>query len=219
MATVFGTWYDPERNVRFTLLNRCFPHVINIATQTILKELKENPMQPIRTNLEGALAPPSEHAEHEATEQYVQALVADPVGKARNIVAACRKSGQRRSDLMTVIENGNNDESWNMRRLQLLRDCETRWSSTYLMNDRVLDLYPVCHYLHTDWSATDLYVRLLHGSFSSRSRLSLFISCSTRRNTKFSTTFKQCSGFHMPLKSYCLRKRHRHCQWHFQLMK
>lgn len=27
--------------------------------------------------------------------------------------------------------------------LQLLRDCETRWSSTFLMLDRVLTLVPV----------------------------------------------------------------------------
>ncbi|KAF5369673.1 hypothetical protein D9615_010259 [Tricholomella constricta] len=123
---------------------RCFPHVINIATQTIIKELKENPTQPIQTDLVSLSdsVPNTELLGHDSPQQYVAALVADPVGKTRSLVAACRKSGQRRSDLSTVIKNGNNDGSWTLRILQLLRDCETRWSSTHLMTGRALDLYP-----------------------------------------------------------------------------
>jgi hypothetical protein len=53
-------------------------------------------------------------------EDYHKALEGDPVGKAHNIVAACCKSGQCQSDLLTVITNGNNDSSWKLHVVQLL---------------------------------------------------------------------------------------------------
>ncbi|KAI0729761.1 hypothetical protein BC629DRAFT_1261519, partial [Irpex lacteus] len=83
--------------------------------------------------------------------KYAEALAADPVGRIRALVAACRASGQRRDDLQAVIKNGNEAKQWErirpggMPALQLLRDCPTRWSSTYNMIDRVLVLYPVRH--------------------------------------------------------------------------
>ncbi|KAF7372144.1 Dimer-Tnp-hAT domain-containing protein [Mycena venus] len=118
---------------------RCFPHVINIATQTILAELKENPRDPVI-----ASESPMSHAKLVA---YADALESDPVGGGRRVVAACRASGQRRSDLKIVIRQGNATKHWPveggvLRTVQLLRDCETRWSSTYNMSDRVIELYP-----------------------------------------------------------------------------
>ncbi|KAI0790281.1 hypothetical protein BC629DRAFT_1287814 [Irpex lacteus] len=77
---------------------------------------------------------------------YADALAADPVGRVRSLVAACRASGQRREDLRAVIINGNETGRWEsiggVPLLQLLRDCPTRWSSTYMMVDRALRLYP-----------------------------------------------------------------------------
>jgi hypothetical protein len=83
-------------------------------------------------------------------------------------VKALRSSGQRRDDLRAVIKAGNAARSWGrsnidtsdledgiesdsdemgaeeeIRVVQLLRDVDTRWSSTFLMVDRLLELYPV----------------------------------------------------------------------------
>ncbi|KAH8104076.1 hypothetical protein BXZ70DRAFT_681750 [Cristinia sonorae] len=87
---------------------------------------------------------------------YVKALQRDPISVIRRTVAACRKSGKRRHGLRDYIESGNKTGCWvhvmldfgpnrtfdRMPEVQLLRDCDTRWSSTFLMIDRALVLYP-----------------------------------------------------------------------------
>lgn len=78
--------------------------------------------------------------------EYWTALKDDVVGRARRLVAACRDSGQRREDLEATIEHGNENGGWGepptlLRVVGLLKDVETRWSSTFLMIDRVLELY------------------------------------------------------------------------------
>lgn len=79
--------------------------------------------------------------------EYAAALENDPVKRARQLVAACRASGQQREDFAAVIADGNKCFAWGpgktLRQVQLLRDVDTRWSSTYLMIDRLLELYPV----------------------------------------------------------------------------
>jgi hypothetical protein len=144
--------FDPEGNrircvgklvlidiVDFNGSHSCFPHVINIATQTVLKELKENPRLPVVTS--------SSSLPFAQLAAYADAVESDPISGGRQIVAACRASGQRRSDLQQVIIQGNEAKTWSqngtIRPVQLLRDCETRWSSTFMMNDRVVELYPV----------------------------------------------------------------------------
>lgn len=91
---------------------------------------------------------------------YGDALRGDPIGRVRKLVSDCRASGQRRSALRAVIKNGNMMNAWPttvmnfdspafqkdggvLPEVQLLQDCETRWSSTFLMIVRVLTLYPV----------------------------------------------------------------------------
>jgi len=83
---------------------------------------------------------------------YLKALTSDVLGAARTLVSNCRVSGKRREGFVDTILKGNIDGAWKdgdgnpMSRevLQLLRDCDTRWSSTYLMTDRVLMMLPVC---------------------------------------------------------------------------
>lgn len=78
---------------------------------------------------------------------YCQALKENVVAMARDLVSACRASGQRRDGFADTIENGNEQGLWGsdpLRVVALLQDVETRWSSTFLMMDRVLELYPVC---------------------------------------------------------------------------
>ncbi|KAF8999977.1 hypothetical protein BDQ17DRAFT_1176091, partial [Cyathus striatus] len=66
-----------------------------------------------------------------------------------NLVSVCRASGQRRKQFEDIIIEGNKKGFWNEKLslpvLQLLRDCETRWSSTHQMIHRVLQLYPAIH--------------------------------------------------------------------------
>lgn len=79
---------------------------------------------------------------------YRTALEADVVMSARQLVTACRASGQRRDDFADVIRDGNIQGAWgkegeSLRAVVLLKDMEIRWSSTFLMIDRVLELAPV----------------------------------------------------------------------------
>ncbi|EIN06470.1 hypothetical protein PUNSTDRAFT_71957, partial [Punctularia strigosozonata HHB-11173 SS5] len=93
-------------------------------------------------------------------ERYRDALSGDPLGRTRKLVGDCRSSGQRRAGLQHSIHEGNRTKSWPQRafdegsmaddlqtggelpEVQLLRDCETRWSATFLMIFRLLVLYP-----------------------------------------------------------------------------
>jgi hypothetical protein len=68
------------------------------------------------------------------------------------MVGACRASGQRRQALKKLILEGNEKGWWKnkllddkdtLKPLELLRDCETRWSSMYNMAGRFLFVFPV----------------------------------------------------------------------------
>ncbi|QRW11509.1 AC9 transposase [Ceratobasidium sp. AG-Ba] len=89
------------------------------------------------------------------TEDYLAALEPKPVEKVRSSVNAMRASGTRREGLQETIREGNlynlfvNDlgETLGIPSLQLLRDCETYWSSTYNMLCRYIPLNPaIVHY-------------------------------------------------------------------------
>lgn len=134
----------------------CFAHVINISVQHILTELRDAYLFE-DDHLSDTLDASS------SSDAYGDALRGDLIGRVRKLVSDCRASGQRRSALRTVIMNGNEMKSWpqtmpdfdipmlsdasktggTLPEVQLLRDCETRWSSTFLMISRVLTLYPV----------------------------------------------------------------------------
>ena len=65
--------------------------------QTILKELKDNPYDPV---IESSTTPSADLVE------YAEALRMKPVSNARSIVAICRKSGSRRTELRnTIVEH------------------------------------------------------------------------------------------------------------------
>ncbi|CDO76573.1 hypothetical protein BN946_scf184831.g9 [Trametes cinnabarina] len=121
---------------------RCFPHIVNIAVQHILEELKKTPRAPLED--------PSNSLPLAQRARIADALAADPIGKVRALVSSCRQSDQRRTEFRRTIEEGNKDKLWKdaegkpmeLPVLQLLRDCETRWSSTFLMLKRVFLLYP-----------------------------------------------------------------------------
>ncbi|KAH9080277.1 ribonuclease H-like domain-containing protein, partial [Lactarius deliciosus] len=135
---------------------RCFPHIVNIAVQTMLKEMKENAFSPVVEC--GADIPADELT------SYAEALDSDPVNRTRGIVGVCRASGGRRKELKDAIEDGNKSNTWGeiIRVVQLLRDCETRWSSTYNMIDRTMELYPVKPFLHCSRRSDKQYEVLGH---------------------------------------------------------
>ncbi|EDR13320.1 uncharacterized protein LACBIDRAFT_309052 [Laccaria bicolor S238N-H82] len=101
---------------------------------------------------------------------YKQAILANPIRKKRSLVATCRSSGQRRRHLRQIIEDGNESGYWKGKLINgqdklcpvnLLRDCETRWSSTFLMVDHGLVLYPAIRSFLLDLLQFDLSSHLL----------------------------------------------------------
>lgn len=125
---------------------RCFPHVVNIAVQTGLKYLSATSFdRDVLDPFEEELATPEELKNDT---DYRTALETDAVLSARQLVVACRASGQRRDDIARVIRDGNMQGGWGtvgqpLRVVTLLMDMEIRWSSTFLMIDRMLELAPV----------------------------------------------------------------------------
>ncbi|KAF8689423.1 Encoded by, partial [Rhizoctonia solani] len=119
---------------------RCFPHVMNLAVNAILKSLPEAGTG-FRRMLQG-----SEQPIDNATSEYLTALDSSPVEACRASVLACRSSGIRRKGIWQIILDGNvtgrfqlpNGESYNVPVRELLRDMPTRWSSTYNMIKRQL---------------------------------------------------------------------------------
>ncbi|TEB22971.1 hypothetical protein FA13DRAFT_1640449 [Coprinellus micaceus] len=73
-------------------------------------------------------------------------LAADPGWDVMDDLAnALRSSGQRLDDLSSVIRKGWDDELWTPEEVPdhaVLNDMDVRWSSTFLMIDRILELYP-----------------------------------------------------------------------------
>lgn len=131
--------------------------MINLAVQAIYATLKDESVSDVQYLL-GNLPDLTEEAlrkmslpEDVTIEEYRAALAADIIGTARKLVTACRVSGQRREDFELTIREGNEAQSWTDSKgnplslpvLQLLRDCETQWSSTFFLLDRMLTLLPV----------------------------------------------------------------------------
>ncbi|OJT08400.1 hypothetical protein TRAPUB_688 [Trametes pubescens] len=119
---------------------RCFPHSVNRSVKAVLEAIKSNPIIPVVTGGDTTLM------NHQQLSAYADALASDPVRRVRELVGACRKLGERRDDLRRVIKHGNAGNLWGQNmtvpELQLLRDCDTRWSSTYQMIGRAITLYP-----------------------------------------------------------------------------
>ncbi|KAJ7604850.1 ribonuclease H-like domain-containing protein, partial [Roridomyces roridus] len=123
---------------------RCFPHVINLAVGAFLTALSKIPTA--------------------GGSGVWWALGGDPVAQARTLVTACRSSGQRREALVRIIKAGNeahdwgnvDDEEFELRVVGLLKDVDTRWSSTFLMIDRLLEQYPAIERLLDEYEETDL---------------------------------------------------------------
>lgn len=90
---------------------------------------------------------------------YTHALRGDPVGQTRDLVRVSRASQQRREEFEDTIKDGNKINAFGdntpLPEAALLQDVDTRWSSTFIMIDRVLELYQV-RPLHSVWLIIDL---------------------------------------------------------------
>ncbi len=130
--------------------------------KAVLEAIKSNPIIPVVTGGDTTLM------NHQQLSAYADALASDPVRRVRELVGACRKSGERRDDLRRVIKHGNAGNLWGQNmtvpELQLLRDCDTRWSSTYQMIGRAITLYPVSlHQYEASYVLSDPDIALLTG--------------------------------------------------------
>lgn len=148
---------------------RCFAHVINIGAKTGLAQLTKLPKARNNEEDEDSSGPtvpvfyddrfddddtgdygtsPESNSALVADPAYRDALANDPVSRARALARACRASGERREEFRRVIKAGNVAESFRdakrLREVELLLDVVTRWSATFLMTDRFLELYEVC---------------------------------------------------------------------------
>ncbi|OSD08725.1 hypothetical protein PYCCODRAFT_1356822 [Trametes coccinea BRFM310] len=127
---------------------RCFPHVVNISVQRSLRAL--DPTDPsfdaYDPDIEGDL-----NAALSSDPDYADALLQNPIKAARTLIQKARQSGQRREEFERIVadcvRNGTFGEGLEPGGTQLLRDVDTRWSSTFLMIDRLLSLYPAVQLL------------------------------------------------------------------------
>ncbi|TFY53942.1 hypothetical protein EVG20_g9907 [Dentipellis fragilis] len=150
------------------LIRECFPHVINLAVHAVLDSLSPAG----KDNFQASLSALDEHIMsldleptsdvHKEWYAYRNAVAGDVLARSRHLVSAFRVSGGRRHGLRRTILEGNSTRSWPQTSLevfdmqvpnnllmggelpvvQLLRDCDTRWSSVYMMITRILTLWP-----------------------------------------------------------------------------
>ncbi|KAF7333764.1 HAT family dimerization domain-containing protein [Mycena venus] len=103
---------------------RCFPHIVNLACKAVLSAI-------INTEFAAPEASDFVPLADEATTS-VDAIKRDPVATIRSTVRVIRASSLRRQYFSEVLK------ALKQKDLQLLRDVDTRWSSTLLMIERAV---------------------------------------------------------------------------------
>ena len=137
---------------------RCLPHIINLSVKAGLKKITEvNSTDPKTENQddedEDNWLLLSDIASRD--DEYQQILRGDVIAEARHIVTACRSSGQQCEEFMEIIKEGNKSGTFGqggLRVVALLRDMDIHWSSTYLMVDRVLEMYLVSNFTQNNFN-------------------------------------------------------------------
>ncbi|KIM34693.1 hypothetical protein M413DRAFT_75735, partial [Hebeloma cylindrosporum] len=100
---------------------RCFPHIVNLACKAILAAISSLDFDPF-----------SEDEEDDEGRTFIDKLTEDPIARLRVLVRVIRASSIRRQCFSELAMKHFGDD------VQLLRDVDTRWSSTYLMIERAL---------------------------------------------------------------------------------
>ncbi|KAJ6556030.1 ribonuclease H-like domain-containing protein, partial [Mycena capillaripes] len=122
---------------------RCFPHIVNLACKAVLSAI---------TDMDFAA---SEAADFEPAAgepgTFLAAIDRDPIATVRTTVRVIRASSLRRQYFSEVLK------ALQQKDLQLLRDVDTRWSSTLIMIDRAILLREAIDKFLSDPQFRDLH--------------------------------------------------------------
>jgi hypothetical protein len=125
----------------------CFPHIINITVQHVLKKMSSVEVPENDDDLEVLLAEPNADEGRGFGQSFTAACAQDPIARLRKIIMVIRSSGQRRDAFVRWIQTGNqnglfvlNNKAVQIQPKQLLRDVRTRWDSTYQMIKRCIEM-------------------------------------------------------------------------------
>ena len=152
-------WAQPHSNNAgsFFKIFRCLPHIINLSMKAALKvfsthstfewDNKDFSDDDNNSNDEDNGWLNMSYIKDDNDEEYIETLKTDLITAARHLLATCCTSRQCHEGFHQTIEEGNKNGTFGEKGLcmvTLLHDMDIRWSSTYLMVDHVLELYPVC---------------------------------------------------------------------------
>ncbi|EUC58853.1 hAT family dimerization protein, partial [Rhizoctonia solani AG-3 Rhs1AP] len=170
-----GINFDPEENRL-----RCFPHIINIATQAYLHALPKSAEKFREKCAEKVVELSAEQS------SYLSALASDAVAACRDTVKSCLSSGIRREGFKRNLIEGNKAGRFKLNGKTVILpiilpslDCPTRWASTADMVDNFRLLYIAV----LDYSIrnTDLDIPCLgHKQFAVLQDVSSFLSVARR---------------------------------------
>jgi hypothetical protein len=132
-----GMTYIPEQQ-----RIRCFSHIVNLAATDAVEAFAMPHLFDLRHVRDADLK--AAWRDGQSDTGYSDALKTDLIDRIHNVVRNLRSSGQRREAFRQTIVRGNQEKRFinPVPLLQLLRPVPTRWSSTFMMIDRFLQLMP-----------------------------------------------------------------------------
>ncbi|CUA67706.1 Vacuolar protein sorting-associated protein 13a [Schizosaccharomyces pombe 972h-] [Rhizoctonia solani] len=161
-------------------MTRCFPHIINLATQAYLNALPESAEKFRQECVKQGIKLTEDQSE------YIDAVKSNVVGACRDTVKAIRSSATRREAFKRNLIEGNQDGRFMLNGKptkfavrQPGLDCPARWGSTADMIDDVRLLYlPILDYSirHTDLDIPCI----AHKQFSALQNVSTVLSVPRR---------------------------------------
>ncbi|KAF7358762.1 HAT family dimerization domain-containing protein [Mycena sanguinolenta] len=142
----FMTWLEIElqkRKIPFRKLHRrirCFPHIVNLAVKAVLSAI---------TNMDFAAPEAEDFVPNPTAPQTVlDAIARDPIATVRTTIRASSLRRQYFSEVLKALQKKD---------LQLLRDVDTRWSSTLIMIERAILLREAIDKFLSDNQFQDLH--------------------------------------------------------------
>jgi hypothetical protein len=136
----------------------CFPHIVNIMVQHVLDKMTSAPALDSDDEDSDSSKSADEDSDPPADQRgriqtFESAVLADPIGRCRNLVVKLRSSGQIKDEFNNWVKTGN-EKNWfkikgnaiKLPHKEFLRDVRTRWDSTYQMIKRCIEMRPVCSY-------------------------------------------------------------------------
>ncbi|KAF7328296.1 Dimer-Tnp-hAT domain-containing protein [Mycena sanguinolenta] len=135
-----------KRKIPFRKLDRrirCFPHIVNLACKAVLSAI---------TDMDFAATGADDFVPNRAEPRtFLDAIARDPIATVRTTVRVIRASSLRRQYFSEVLK------ALQKKDLQLLRDVDTRWSSTLIMIDRAILLREAIDRFLSDVQFKDLH--------------------------------------------------------------